>query len=337
MAFDASKLKHLPKILPDQELKIFNSLLAVFILSIFGLLAGIFLKITIATPQAGSSYTEGIIGRPRLINPLYSDNNTADRDLVKLTYAGLVKFDGEKIIPDLADKWEISPDQKSYTFFLKQGITWPDGKPFDAQDVVFTIKAIQNPKYQSSLLASFNGIKIEALDQTAVKFTLSKPLTPFLESLSVGILPKHIWENIPVEAISLTDFNIQPLGLGPYKFKKLVKNKFGTIHSYFLERNENYHLGKPYIKTLAFRFYDTVDESLEGLQRNEVEGISFLPQRLMTDFKPKSTNIHTFQLPQYTAVFFNTSASSHVADITIRKALSLAVDKKKILQEAIDG
>lgn len=337
MAFDASKLKHLPKILPDQELKIFNSLLAVFILSIFGLLAGIFLKITIAAPQAGSSYTEGIIGRPRLINPLYSDNNTADRDLVKLTYAGLVKFDGEKIIPDLADKWEISPDQKSYTFFLKQGITWPDGKPFDAQDVVFTIKAIQNPKYQSSLLASFNGIKIEALDQTAVKFTLSKPLTPFLESLSVGILPKHIWENIPVEAISLTDFNIQPLGLGPYKFKKLVKNKFGTIHSYFLERNENYHLGKPYIKTLAFRFYDTVDESLEGLQRNEVEGISFLPQRLMTDFKPKSTNIHTFQLPQYTAVFFNTSASSHVADITIRKALSLAVDKKKILQEAIDG
>jgi peptide/nickel transport system substrate-binding protein len=337
MAFDASKLKHLPKILPDQELRIFNSLLAVFILSTFSLLLGIFLKATIAAPQAGSSYTEGVVGRPRLINPLYSDNNSVDRDLVKLTYAGLVKFDGEKIIPDLADIWEISPDQKTYTFFLKQGITWADGETFDAQDVVFTIQTIQNPKYQSPLLASFNGIEVEAIDQTAVKFTLPKPLTPFLESLSVGILPEHIWSNIPVEAISLTDFNIQPLGLGPYKFKKLVKNKFGTIHSYFLERNNDYHLGQPFIKDLAFRFYDTVKESLEGLQRNEVEGISFLPLSSLQDFKQKSINLHAFQLPQYTAVFFNTSASSQVVDIAIRQALSLSVNKQEILQEAISG
>jgi len=337
MAFDASKLKHLPKILPAQELKIFNGLLAVFILSTLGLLAGIFLITTIAVPQAGATYTEGVVGRPRLINPLYSDNNAADRDLVKLIYAGLVKFDGENIIPDLADKWEISSDQKTYTFFLKPNITWPDGESFDSADVVFTLETIQNPRYQSPLLTSFNGIKVEAIDNTAVKFTLPKALTPFLESLSVGILPEHIWSNIPVEAISLTDFNIQPLGLGPYKFKKLVKNKFGTIHSYFLERNKNYHFGEPYIKTLAFRFYDTVNESLAGLQRNEVEGINFLPQRLLGDFNPKSASIHAFRLPQYTAVFFNTTASSRVADITIRRALSLAVDKEKILQEAVSG
>lgn len=336
MSFDISKLKHLPKILPEGELRIFNGLVAVFVFSFLVFFIALYFSITIVVPQAGGEYTEGVIGSPRLVNPLYADNNAPDRDMVKLMYAGLVKFDGTNLSPDLAETWEISDDQKEYTFTLRP-LTWPDGEPFTAADVVYTIETIQNPDYQSPLRATFSGITVSAIDDHTVAFSLPKPLTPFLESLSVGILPMHIWKQIPPQSISFTDFNFQPIGLGPYRFKKLIKDKFGTVRSYTLEHNESYHLGTPNIKEITLRFYPTINDAVAGLQKREIEGLNFLPQGLLSEAKLSSMNIHSFQLPQYTALFFNTSASSKVSDKRLRKALALAIDKEKILNEAIDN
>jgi peptide/nickel transport system substrate-binding protein len=125
--------------------------------------------------------------------------------------------------------------------------------------------------------------------------------------------------------------------LGPYHFKKLTKNKYGTIFSYTLERNKEYHLGKPHIKTLTVKFYPDNVSALDALQRREIEGLSFLSQKNLDQLKLKTIKLHTLQLPQYTAVFLNLSASSSVNDINIRKALALAIDRQKILDQAISG
>lgn len=333
-----TKIKHLQRVLPLKERILFNVLLALFFVSLIGVLVGGYFALTQPAPKSGGSYREAIVGRPRMINPLYSESNAVDRDLVQLMYAGLVRFDGTTIAPDLAHSWEISEDQKTYTFHLYEDITWPDSDiPFTSRDVEFTFQTIQNPAYQSPLLSTFNGIDVHTEGDYVVVFTLPKPYTPFLESLSVGILPEYIWSNIPPESVALTDFNIQPVGLGPFRFAKLRKTKFGTIQSYELDRNSNYHLGQPYIKNITFKFYPDIEQSIAALESNEVDGLSFLPQRFANARLPKSITIHSFQLPQYTALFYNLSSSSEIKNKEVRRALSLAINKQQILDEAVSG
>ena len=329
--------KILEKKLPTDKYKKLKFFSGIFLFSFVLFAASLFLTVTKPVPGEGGRYIEGIVGYPRLINPIYIDKNPVDRDLTKLLYAGLVKYDGEKIIPDLAERWDISDDQKTYTFYLRQNITWPDGEKFTSNDVKFTFDLIQNKDYKSPLITSFNNIKIETPDEYTVKFTLPKPLTPFLESLQVGILPAHIWSKVTPESIILTDFNIKPIGLGPYVFKDLTKDKFGKIHSYTVVRNKKYHLGKPKIDKITLKFYPDFESALQDLKIGSIDGLNMLPIQYRDDINDREINIHRLQLPQYTAVFFNLTSDSPVKNKEVRKALAYATDKEKILKEAIAG
>ncbi len=310
---------------------------ALFVLSVFGIIIGAITTFTVSVPSSGGNYVEGTVGGPRFINPLYSDNNPTDKDLVNLLYAGLVRFDGENISPDLAKEWTISDDGKIYTFTIKDGIKWPDGKPFSADDVVYTLTTIQNPEYQSSRMLAFKDVKITKIDDSSIKIELPKAFDPFIESMTVGILPKHIWSNITPESIRFTDFNLQPMGLGPYRFKKLKKTKFGTIRSYTMERNERYHLGAPLIETITMKFFNTQDEAIKAFNQREVDGLSFISPNTMNQIKRSKINPRTMRLPQYTAVFFNLSSNSPITNREIRKALAKGIDKSKLLRETLNN
>ncbi len=329
--------KLLEKKLPPSKFKKVKIFSIIFLLSFSLFIIGLFSVFTKPTPGYGGQYTEGIVGYPRLINPIYIDKNPVDRDIAKLLYSGLVKYDGETIIPDLAEKWDISKDQKTYTFYLKKNINWPDGKKFTSKDVKFTFDLIKNRNYKSPLINTFGNIKIETPDEYTVKFILPKPLTPFLESLQTGILPEHIWSKITPESMILTDFNIKPVGLGPYIFEDLVKDKFGKIHSYTVKKNKNYHLGEPKIDKITFKFYPNFEEALQNLKINNIDGISSLPVQYKKDIDERDVNINKLQLPQYTAVFFNLTSNSPIKDKNVRKALAYATNKEQILKDAIDG
>ncbi len=332
-----SRIRYLHKALTPKELKIYVGLWALFILSLVGMITGFVVSFTTTIPSSGGSYVEGVVGRPHLINPLYAENNPVDRDLVRLLYSGLVRFDGETLIPDLAKDWTISEDRKTYTFNLRKDITWPDGAQFTAKDVVYTLSAIQDERYQSPRIASLQGVTITQVDDFTVKFELSKAFSPFLEVLTVGILPEHIWSNIPPESVQITDFNLQPIGLGPYKFKKFTKTKFGTIHSYTMERNENYHLGAPLIKTISMKFFDTPEEALDGLNKRDLDGLGFVSINDRNRIQQPQIQPRSLKLTQYTALFFNLSGNSPVVNKDIRKALALSVDKSGIVRETLKG
>ncbi|MGC8881044.1 MAG: ABC transporter substrate-binding protein [Minisyncoccia bacterium] len=314
----------------------------VFIFLIFSFVFGlIFLlkislnKFTIEVPQKGGNLKLGLICRPSLINPVYVSNNDCDRDLIELIFDSLVTVDGKGgTALRLADKIEISPDGKTYTVFLKDNLFWHDGAPFTSEDVVFTVETIQNPKIKSPLRLNWEGIVAEAISKSAIRFNLRNSYEPFINHLSFKILPKHIWANIEPENFALAEYNLKPVGIGPYLFESLEKDKSGRILSYSLLANHNYHLGSPKIDSLVFTFYDSYEDAKQAFLKKEIEGFSPIELEDSNFFQnKKAVRINKIILPGYYAIFYN--LKNPIFTREVRNALELAIDKNLLVNEVL--
>jgi peptide/nickel transport system substrate-binding protein len=142
-------------------------------------------------PISGGVYSEAAVGNVKMLNPILPDNTTSD-DINRLIFSGLTQFNAQRqVVSDLATSWSVSPNGRTYTFHLRKGVTWQDGVPFTADDVLFTLAAIQNPDTRSPLAPSWQGVKATAPDQSTVVFALPGPLASFIDSTTVGILPRR--------------------------------------------------------------------------------------------------------------------------------------------------
>ena len=240
------------------------------------------------------------------------------------------------LVPDLAESYEINDDQTVYRLTVRDDARWHDGRPVRAADVIFTVSAIQNTGYRSPLEVSFAGITVEQIDERTVQFTLSEPFAPFLSLLTVGILPSHLWENISPVNASVAELNKKPIGSGPYKFEKFVKDTKGNIRSYTFVRNSDYYLGAPYIEKLHFKFYPDMTAALEALRNHNIEGLSFLPLEAIPDFEDDNKLQILFpSLQQYTAAFFNPEHQEILDETEVREALVLATDKDALVEKVL--
>lgn len=161
-------------------------------------------------------------------------------------YEGLLRYNAKlEPQPGLAESWTVSGEGKVYTFKLKQGVTWHDGKPFSAADVLFTVDFIKqtNPRARANLVMVES---VTAPDESTVVFTLKQPFGPFLGIFEVGSLPmvpKHIYDGIDWKTAPA---NNTPIGTGPFMFKEWQKGSFIK-----LVKNPNYHVkGKPYLEEI---------------------------------------------------------------------------------------
>jgi len=331
------QLKYLPTVLEPQQRRLAGGLLILAAAALIFIAANFYYRNFLPTPTVGGDYTEGLIGAPRYINPLLSQTNDVDADISRLIFSGLLRYDRElQLAPDLASHWEKTEDQKTYTFTLKENIKWHDGRPLTADDVVFTFQSLKDPDFKSPLLISFRGVEIEKVNDLTVKFILPEAYPSFLEVLTAGILPEHIWGEIPPINANLTEYNLKPIGSGPWKFKSLTKDQLGNIKSYTLTPASDYYGPKPYLEKIILKFYPNFETAISALKNNSVEGISFLPKELKNQLNgQKNLNYHSFYLPQYTAVFFNQKENEILKDKAVRKALALSIDKSKILSEAL--
>ncbi|MBI5765679.1 peptide ABC transporter substrate-binding protein, partial [Candidatus Falkowbacteria bacterium] len=329
-------LGQLPKILNKKERDRVAFVLLIIGICALILLVKLYLMATVVTPAIGGEYTEGLIGSPRFINPILAQANDVDMDLSYLIFSGLLKWDkNRQLAPDLAKSYEISSDQLTYTFYLRNDVKWHDGSPFKADDVIFTISSIQDPTFKSPLSRSFRGIAINKINDYIVKFTLKEPFAPFLGLLTVGILPEHLWYNITPANADLAELNKRPIGTGPWKFNNLKKDKTGVIKSYTLIQNPDYYDRKPYLQKIIFKLYGDFVSAVEALKSKEAQGISYLPKEFAQELK-KYKNISYNQLdqPQYTAIFFNQLKNNILSADYIRQALALGTNKQKIVAEA---
>jgi peptide/nickel transport system substrate-binding protein len=340
--FDLPKIlqfKMLPVVLSVKEKKTIKLLIALSLISFLFLGWRFYTAHLKIVPGQGGDYTEGVIGGPKYINPILSQTADIDMDLSRLIFSGLLKYDAQqKIVGDLAEKNELSSDQKNYTLWLKKNIHWQDDEKLNAEDVIFTFQSIKNPNFKSPLSVNFQGVEIEKINDQTVKFKLTEPYAPFLSLLTFGILPRHIWEDIEPATAGLADYNlISPLGSGPFQAKVFNRDKSGKIKSYTLERNENYYDQKPYLDKITFVFFDAKDDALLALKNKTIEGLSFLTFEQKEELaKKESLNFYTLKIPQYTALFIN-QKNDLLKNKNFRQALAYSLDKEKIVSQNLAG
>src|SRR5512145_3165334 len=216
-------------------------------------------------PEQGGIYTEGLVGSLGRLNPLLDWNNAADRSVNRLLFTGLVRFD-ERGLPqaDLAEAWGVAQDGTVYNFSIRQNAVWHDGTPVTSDDVLFTIDRMKSAGslYPQDIKDLWSKIEVTKLDDKNLKFTLPEPYVPFMDYLTFGILPKHLLESVAPDQLQTAEFNINPVGTGPYKFDHLIVDD-GQITGVVLTVSDTYYGTPPYIEQVVFRYYDSSAEALD--------------------------------------------------------------------------
>lgn len=305
------------------------------IVSTAGLLYLLESSLVVAAPASGGALTEGILGSPRFINPLLAVSD-ADRDLTALVYSGLLKATSDgAYIPDLAASYEVSPDGLTYTFVLREGASFHDGTPVTAADVLFTILKAQDATIKSPMRANWSGVEAATVDERTVRFTLRSPYAPFIENMTLGVLPKHLWDNVSAEEFPFSELNTSPVGSGPYKVHSVARSAGGIPSSYTLASFGKYTLGEPYLRRITLRFYQSEDALLAALARGDIEsGSGITPARLVTLEK---TVVVTSPLNRVFGIFFNQNQSEVLRLKEVRQALSEAVDRDALVAQVLGG
>lgn len=331
--------KTIGKTLTFKEKFIVTILLLIIAASFAVWIGSFYFNLTKAVPRNGGEYIEGIVGQPLYINPLLSQTSEADSDLSQLVFSGLFKYDKNgNITTDLAENYSVSEDNREYTISVKKGLLWHDGEVLDANDVFFTFNILQDSSYKSPLRQGMQGVDISLLDDYSIKFSLKNPYIGFLENLTVGLLPKHIWENIAPEKFALAENNLHPTGSGPYVFSSFQKDSDGNILTLQLAANKNYYDGVPYISKMTFNFYPGDAELIEAYNKKEIMGMGSIPPEGIKNIKnAKSTNMHELVIPRYFSVFFNQTKNVALASDVVRSALDLSVNRQEIIDNILYG
>lgn len=327
----------LPRVLSGLEKKILQGALLTVTVSFITLGGWLLISHRTELPAVGGEYTEGLIGSPQFINPLYASASDVDSDLTRLIYSGLFRWNQtDGLIPDLAESFTVSEDQKTYTVKLRENAKWHNGDPVRSSDVLFTIQSIQNQAYHSPLAVSFRGVTVSEIDELTVQFVLDEAFAPFLSSLTVGILPSNLWAEISPKNVPLASLNLSPVGSGPYKFKKYYVEKKGDIKFYKLVRNPAYYGQPAKIENLNFKFYNNAQLAVTALQNQNVEGLSFIPNYLLEEIsKNRSINVLHPSMPQAVTLFFNEENQPLLKNENVKKALALSINKEVIVSEVL--
>jgi peptide/nickel transport system substrate-binding protein len=295
-------------------------------------------------PQAapGGVYTEALIGAMGRLNPLLDWNNPTDRDIDRLIFSGLIKFDSRGLPqPDLAESWGSSEDGTIYNFSLRTNAFWHDGAPVTADDVLFTIDLIKSNAsfYPQDVKDLWVAIDARRLNETTLQFVLPEPFSPFLDYATFGVLPKHLLESIPVEGIAESQFNIQPVGTGAYKFDHLLVDG-GRITGVVLTLNDAFYGRKPFIPQVVFRYYADSSAALDAYRQGEVLGVSQLTNDVLPEaLARQNLSVYTASLPQISIVLLNLNNAEvpFLQDAKVRRALLVGMNRSYIVSTFLQG
>ncbi|MBI2908793.1 MAG: hypothetical protein HYX92_14215 [Chloroflexi bacterium] len=294
-------------------------------------------KATDEEPKYGGTLT---VYTPRL-DPkdldLISDHTMPGLTKIRAAYSGLLQYDPlnhGKIIPDLAERWEATPDGKSYTFFLRKGVKWHDGQPFSSADVKYTLQRTVDPNDPEKIRLmtkreAMSGItSVETPDADTVRVNLQLPRGSFIPWTAWGPMvmgPKHI----PIGGLANT-----AVGTGAFKFKAYLRSS--TLD---LVKNPDYFIkGRPYLDGLTFYIIKDITTTMAAFRTRRI--------LLARDFLPSKAREVKETMPQAELQvadglafgFFGINASKPpFTDQRVRRAASMAIDREAGIQVVAEG
>ena len=283
-------------------------------------------------PAEGGTYIEGVVSEVTNLNPIFA-STAADRAASRLMFNRLVRYDKTSTIsPDLATSWEVNDDETIYTFNLREGVFWHDGIEFTSKDVVFTFEAIQHPDTRSPFNQSWQDITVQAPDERTVTFTLPNPFPPFIHSVeAIGILPAHLLEELPPNELrAAQDFNLEPIGTGPFRFEELfIEGNEGQVN---LVRSDEHYLGRPLLQRFVLKAYSDHETMITEFKNGELSAIAGIRTIDFDQLGPEG-NWTSYDLPLFsnTFAFFNNSNET-LSSKDLRRALVSATDRDAIFE-----
>ena len=285
-------------------------------------------------PSYGGAVTEGIVGTPRFVNPVLATTEQ-DQDLTSLVYAGLTKKDEfGNAIYDMAESITESEDHLHYDVVIRPDATFQDGKAVTADDIMYTIGLVQDPSIKSPHRVEWEGITMQKVSDNEIIFSLRQPYPLFVDNLTLGILPKHIWKNLTVDQFSLSDFNIHAVGSGPYEIKD-IKTSSGIPYEFDLAAHEKYTLGRPYIDNLVIRTYPSEKYAVQAFDDGEITRLHGISPEETVSLGVATSSVHTSLLPRTFTVFFNPNKNAALSQKVVRQALQAAIDKNAIVDQVL--
>jgi peptide/nickel transport system substrate-binding protein len=292
---------------------------------------------SVTIPKKGGELTEGILGSPRFINPILAISD-ADRDLSSLIFSGLLRpnLDGS-LKNDLASKYEISEDGLSYTVTLKDKLFFHDGEPISAEDVLFTVEKAQDPAIKSPRRAEWEGVTVEKIDDKTVVFHLPKPYYPFVENLTLGIIPKHQWKETGPEEFAFSLKNINPIGGGPYFIKNVEKNDKGIPTIYKLSSFKKYKDNAPYIQDLTIKLFSKEEDLIDAWKNKKIDSMGGISSKETLKLKELGAKIERLKLPRIYGIFLNQNQATIFTEKAVRQALDISVNKDEIVEKVLLG
>ncbi len=314
--------------LTTSERQIFEGALLLFLISFILNGINVFYKDTAIRPIEGGIYREGVIGQPISINPILAGNNEADKDLIEFLFKDLYT---------LSESQKISNEGKTWLIRLKNKIFWSDGSPITGDDVVFTVKTIQNPEARSSSFQTWEGINVEKINELEVRFDLKTPYIYFSDNLkNLKLIPKHIFDKIPPSNIRLSDFNLEPVSSGPYVFDSYSKRKDGFIKEYRFKPNNYYFESKSLIDDFRFVFFADTDEAIDAFNKRAIDGLGGISAGELDQIKINH-DLWEIKIPRYYSVFFNSQNAATFQEKNVRLAINYAINRKEIIDSVFNG
>ncbi len=286
-----------------------------------------------SVPAYGDTLVEGTIGEASTLIPILA-SDSASHSVAGLIYNGLIKYDKDlKIVGDLAESYDISPDGLIIKFKLRRNVTWHDGKPFTSKDVLYTYHVIIDPKTPTAYSEDFRQVaSVTATDSHTVIVRYARPFAPALASWGVSILPSHLLDGYDITKSPLAR---KPVGTGPFRFKEWISGQ-----KIELVANQQYFEGRPFLDRYMFRLIpDTSTMYMElkagGIDEMALTPVQYARQTNTNRFKA-AFNKYRYPSNGYLYLGYNLRHPTF-KDKRVRQAITAAINKDELIQGVLFG
>jgi peptide/nickel transport system substrate-binding protein len=295
---------------------------------------------SVTVPDRGGELVEGMAGNPQFLNPLLSQYNQVDGVLASLLFNGLTRLDERgNVVPDLAETMTISPDGLTYDFKLRSGLYWHDGVPVTANDVLHTVKVMQAEDFPGMawLSALWREVEVtapEGQDGLTIRFQLKQPFAPFIDYTTIGLLPAHLWQEVPAADLMSSQYNTRPVGTGPFLLENI------TATEARLKTNPTYHGPAPFLDGITIRFYPDHQSLMPAYERGEIDAISWLwPEDMAKTAELEDLQLFSAPISGYTVVYLNhqNPNTPFFKDAAVRRALMYGLDRQRLVDTVLKG
>ena len=304
-------------------------------------------------------YVEGVVGAPSSVSPLTA-RTQADRDLVALLFAGLVRNGpGGTLVPDLAERWSVDSSGKTWTVDLRADARWHDGTPVTPDDVIFTIETLQDPAYTGPSATSWSEVSVATTGPRQVRFTLKTPLGGFLQALTQPIAPVHLLGEVPIGSLGEDAFGGRPVGSGPFALTDLTPTSASLVPAEIVLETEGPSptaspsadslttpaptlrpsRPMPYLAGIEFRFYADAEALVRDFRAGDLDGASGLPPAVAVELG-SSAGARLVRYPgsTLTAVLLNLRPGHPAfSPAAVRTGLMAGLNRDRLITESFAG